>query len=177
MHPDSTIIDTHRRGPLVFVKLLIRKRAVLISLHHKMFDHISKIVVLEPLSLTKKQSSELTELATSTRMLLRRRHHINLANRNTTVAEHLSDFRMLIEQPCPPLDPQRINTEQFNCCFKYALIEDCECSWNSCRESTTAATAAISRSASSRLRFAAANTTSRTAMPASANSSIRATNI
>jgi hypothetical protein len=41
VHPDCTIVDTHRRCPLAFVKLLIVERAVLIGLHHKMFDRIS----------------------------------------------------------------------------------------------------------------------------------------
>ena len=121
MHADSTIVDAHRRGPLVFVKLLIAERAVLVGLHHKMFDRISEIVVFQPLSLAKKQASELGELGTGTRVLLRRRHHIDLANSNTTVAKHISNLRMLVKQPCPPLDPQRIRTRTIQLLFQIRL--------------------------------------------------------
>jgi len=108
MNRHGAIVDANRGCPLIFVESLIGKGAVLVSLNHEMFDDISEVVVLEPFSLFDKECSKVCEPTTSTRMLLSRRHRINLADRNPALAEDIADLGMLVEQPSAPLDAQSL---------------------------------------------------------------------
>ncbi|MDA3031329.1 MAG: hypothetical protein O3B90_03270 [Actinomycetota bacterium] len=78
---------------------LIGVGPVLIGLHDEVFDCLSEIVVFEPFGLAEKECYEASELVSGTRMLLRRCHRVDLAGCDTTVAEHVSDLGVLVEQP------------------------------------------------------------------------------